>query len=369
MHIAIRRPLGLALAAALLACGLGAASSASARSASTRSVSASIMLRNTAPRVHVVGNRITTARGHHPILRGVVRSGMEYMPVETRSIADGPMSASEVAAMKAWHVNVVRIPVNEDAWNGRGASRVRKAAYRSAVINFVHLLNGHGIIAIIDLHWTDGPSGRAINQQPMPDLAHGIPFWTSVAKTFKGNNSVIFDLFNEPYPPSWSAWRNGGRVPGISYRIAGMQTMVNAIRATGATNVLMVAGMHWASDLSEFNKYAPTDPAHNIIADWHAYSDNQCNTPAKWNSTVAPVAAKYPVIAGEFGGPASNRGGSTIPVYVQRLLPWLDAHHMSYTAWGFETDGGPNLLSSYSRWRPNAYGAWYKSYISRFFRS
>jgi hypothetical protein len=29
----------------------------------------------------------------------------------------------------------------------------------------------------------------------MPDAAQAIPFWTSVANTFKGNNAVILDLF------------------------------------------------------------------------------------------------------------------------------------------------------------------------------
>ena len=42
-------------------------------------------------------------------------------------------------------------------------------------------------------------SAQATCQKPMPDAAQAIPFWTSVASTFKGNDAVIFDLFNEPY--------------------------------------------------------------------------------------------------------------------------------------------------------------------------
>jgi endoglucanase len=319
---------------------------------------------NTASRVHVSGNHLVRGNGTTITLHGVVRSGMEYMCVQSNQISDGPMDQTQVTAMKAWHVNAVRIPLNEDCWNGNGASRVSESAYRTAVINYVRLLNANGIIAIIDLHWSDGPNGQAVNQQPMPDAANGIPFWTSVAQTFKGNNSVIFDLFNEPYPSSWACWENGGTGCGASYKMAGMQQMINAIRATGAKNVIQLAGMQWASDLSQWLQFEPTDPDHNLIADWHAYADNSCNTLTCWNNEVAPVAAKVPVDSGEFGGPSNARGGSEVPPYVEQVLPWMTQHHLSYTAWGFETDGGPYLLSSYSPVTPNVYGAWYKSYLT-----
>jgi endoglucanase len=57
----------------------------------------------------------------------------------------------------------------------------------------------------------------------MPDAAQAIPFWTSVANTFKGNAAVIFDLFNEPYPEladpdhnlaaSWHSYNFAGGAP------------------------------------------------------------------------------------------------------------------------------------------------------------
>ena len=83
------------------------------------------------------------------------------------------------------------------------------ANYISAIKAYVSLLNANGMVAILDLHWTDGAytgpgsgcsSAQATCQKPMPDAAQAIPFWTSVASTFKGNDAVIFDLFNEPYP-------------------------------------------------------------------------------------------------------------------------------------------------------------------------
>ena len=32
--------------------------------------------------------------------------------------SDGPTDAASIAAMKAWHINAVRVPLNEDCWLG-----------------------------------------------------------------------------------------------------------------------------------------------------------------------------------------------------------------------------------------------------------
>jgi hypothetical protein len=99
-------------------------------------------------------------------------------------------------------------------------------------------------------------------------------------------NAVIFDLFNEPYPdralPSetaaWQCWLKGGSscTAGISYPVAGMQTLVNTVRATGASNVIMLGGLAYANDLSQWLTYRPTDPDGNLAAAWNA--DFNCST-------------------------------------------------------------------------------------------
>ncbi|MBY8853551.1 glycoside hydrolase family 5 protein, partial [Saccharothrix sp. MB29] len=105
--------------------------------------------------------------------------------------------------------------------------------------------------------------------------------WSGVATTFKGNDAVVFDLFNEPYPEmaadwdktaGWQCWRDGGTCTGIPYEVAGMQDLVDAVRSTGATNVLMLGGLEWANDLREWLTHKPVDPLGNIAVSWHAYS-------------------------------------------------------------------------------------------------
>ena len=133
----------------------------------------------------------------------------------------------------------------------------------------------------------------------MPDAQYTPTFWTQVATAFKGNNAVLFDLFNEPYPDAannfsnateaWTCLRDGGTCTGIGYQVAGMQTLVNAVRATGATNVVMTGGLTWTNDLSQWLAYKPTDSTGNLMASWHSYNFNGCITTSCWNSTIATV--------------------------------------------------------------------------------
>jgi hypothetical protein len=203
----------------------------------------------------------------------------------------------------------------------------------------------------------------------MPDTADSVPFWRSVARTFKGNDSVIFDLFNEPFPElapgaseteGWTCWLHGGHCTGISYPVAGMQTLVNTVRATGATNVIMLGGIGWAGDLTEWLKYEPHDPDHNLAASWHSYNFSSCVTDSCWSSQIEPVIERVPVIAGEIGEDdcADN--------YIDPLMGWLDARSTSYLAWAWNADfgcgSGPGLITNYAG-TPTGFGQGYRAHL------
>jgi endoglucanase len=351
-------------------------------SATSAPVSVSVVsATSTAPQVQVSGNKLVNASGTPVVLHGVDRSGTEYACVQGWGIFDGPNDQASITAMKAWGVNAVRVPLNEACWNSESYvdSAYAGANYQSAIESYVNLLNDNGIVAILDLHWTDGlytgtssgcSSAEAICQKPMPDTAESVPFWTSVATAFKGNDAVIFDLFNEPYPEradsyneteGWQCWLNGGSdCVGISYSVAGMQTLVNAVRGTGANNVIMLGGLEYSNDLTQWLSYEPTDPDHDLVASWHSYNFNTCSTQSCWTSQVEPVIAQVPVIAGEIG---ENDCADT---YIDPLMTWLDSENTSYLAWAWNADfacaTGPGLITDYNG-DPTAYGAGYESHL------
>ncbi|WP_370745737.1 glycoside hydrolase family 5 protein [Streptomyces sp. LUP30] len=314
-------------------------------------------------------------------LRGVNRSGTEFMCVQNRGIFDGPSDAASVQAIKNWKTNAVRVPLNEDCWLGiNGVNPAYSgSAYRNAVANYVSLLRQYGQNVIVELHWSSGVytgsgsqcSTYASNcQKPMPNRDHTPAFWKSVASTFKNAGGVYFDLFNEPFPnsvmsdynASWRCWRDGGSAcTGFSYTVAGMQELVNAVRSTGATNYIMAGGLSYSNDLSQWLTYAPSDSAGKVAASWHSYNFNYCNTQSCWDSQIAPVAARYPLVVGEIGENDCAHG------YIDTLMNWLDARGLSYLAWTWNTwdcRSGPALISNYNG-TATAYGQGLKDRLAR----
>ena len=101
----------------------------------------------------------------------------------------------------------------------------------------------------------------------MPNTDHSIAFWESAAIYFRNDKNVIFDIFNEPYPDRapgannpWGCLKDGGWCAGIGYQVAGMQSLVDAIRNKGVNNVIMVSGLAYSNDLSKWLDYVPSDP-------------------------------------------------------------------------------------------------------------
>jgi hypothetical protein len=333
---------------------------------------------NTAPQLHVSGNHLVDASGKTVVLHGVNRSGGEFACVQNTGIWNGPMDQASIDAMKTWSINIVRVPLNEACWNAESyvPAADAGATYQQAVVAYVNLLNSNGMVADLDLHWTDGAytgtssacsSAQATCQKPMPDTAQAVPFWTSVANTFKGNNAVIFDLFNEPYPEratgaeasGWTCWKTGGTCAGISYSVAGMQTLVNTVRATGATNVISLGGLAYSNDLTAWLANKPTDSSNNLVASWHSYNFNSCSAQLCWTSQVAPVAAQVPLITGELG---ENTCSSS---YITPLMTWLDSIGATYMAWtwnNWDCSSGPSLITDYTG-AVTAYGAGYKAHL------
>jgi endoglucanase len=342
----VRRWLGLALLA--LAALLGTPGVAAAKPLS----------------ISVNGNSFVNGAGQTVRLLGVDRPGTEYACEQGWGYSSGPIDAADAAAIKAWNVNAVRIPLNEDCWlrlNGQPSGGLSAVTYHQTVQAYVKALAKDGIYSILDLHWSAPGKVVADGQRSMPD-PHSTAFWTSVASTFKHSPWVLFDAFNEPYSPaydgysaypvSWSCWRNGGctvpdardgttPVAGQTYAAVGMQQLVNAIRATGATNPILVGGLAYANDLTGWLANEPNDPDHQLAASVHVYNGNDCSSVSCWNSQLAPVAAQVPLVTGEFDESDCSEN------FDDSYMNWADAHGVSYLAWGWYVLTGQPCSSLY----------------------
>ena len=328
-----------------------------------------------APNLRVHGLQLVDGpgAGHVVQLRGINRSGLEYGCIQGWGFFDSPHpdqidDPKMIAAMKSWNINAVRIPLNEDCWLGIHTRRYRGGvAYQRIVESYVQALHAAGLYVVLDLHWAGPGAAAASGQIPMVDRDHGLTFWRSLARAFKRDHALIFDLYNEPFGITWSCWLTGCTIPAGggrgAYVAAGMQELVNAVRSVGARQPLMLGGIAYASDLSGWVANQPRDPLHQLIAAEHNYGGlAPCN--AGCEAAILAARAHVPVELGEFGETDCHHA------YVDAMMRFADAHRIGYLAWTWDAvrphswscTGGPSLITSY-RGTPTGYGIGVRNHL------
>lgn len=277
------------------------------------------------------GNTIRDASGNVVALRGFNRAGRAD---ETQPAG---LTEHDVARMKAWGANVVRLTLSQPVWL-RGCSSYR-SSYPTAVDRAVGWITRRGMLAVLDLQY-GSPTCSTTGLTPMPDRGSQV-FWRQVGNRYKNQPLVAFDLFNEPHDVSDGVWRDGGWATtqnGTTYRAVGMQTLVNTVRGLGATNLVLVGGLDHASTVPT------TAPLRgpNLVYAAHAY---ECAEPWKCTSTDAraqlerfvEIGRTTPVILSEFGHPTTHSLAGTL--WNQSAIDFADRQGWSWAVWAWHTHG------------------------------
>jgi aryl-phospho-beta-D-glucosidase BglC (GH1 family) len=257
------------------------------------------------------------------------------------------------ASMADWHMNVVRFALNEGNWLRYVCNGIQpdpKNNYQAAVKQAVTHANAAGLYVILDLHWAAPAPYCPTGQGSFADADHSVAFWTSVARTFKNNPAVMFELFNEPFGDNiyanWSGQdgallRDGGS-SGVflqqnsntgainrlnsNWQVAGFNQLIFAIRSTGATNIVLAAPIGWAGEIELWEKFKPTDPAGQLAVAWHVYGNHDMAAAQR----VLNVG--FPIVITETNGKLSAKGGNNVD---NQLFNWADSQDVGYLWWGW----------------------------------
>lgn len=282
--------------------------------------------------LHVTGNQILDANNAPVRLRGVTAGILDSYPY-INTLND--VTEASFNAAKSWGVNAVRVPLSEQYWFQSWGCRygITPADYQNNVATVVQRITSRGMLAILDLHVNTKTNTGWCNaaQQPMADYPRAITFWQQVANRFKNNPLIAFDLYNEPHDISWYIWRNGGTVLDISgyWRAAGMQQMYDAIRGTGAQNLVFVSGNKWAT-------VPPPSTSllygYNIVYAAHAYTTT--TPPSQLLDPWTVLSLQQPMAVTEFGWHDNSDG-----TFNANVIAWAEAHNVSWLA--FIWNAGP----------------------------
>jgi endoglucanase len=309
--------------------------------------------------LHVEGRQVLGKDGKPVWLQGV-----NVVSLEWSATGEQVMKAAQVA-MDQWKANIIRLPVGQKWWFGRGSGQKDGgAAYRQLVDEVITLVANRGKYVLLDLHQFGAP------RQEHAD------FWKDAAAKYKDHPAVLFDLFNEPHGMSWEVWRNGGEVEqkkktgeedaflnaeekakiAETRKSIGMQRLLDTVRETGARNIVLVGGLDYAYDLSGIAKgFALQEKGGNgIVLSTHIYPWKK-----GWAEKVLVVAEQYPILVGEVGAGAKKM--EWLPAeyqedavtWVPEMIGFIQKHKFHWTAFAFHPKAGPAMLEDWS-YKPNA---------------
>jgi hypothetical protein len=305
---------------------------------------------------------------------GLLRDGKPWMPqgvVVTALISAaataGPVGPayvaareiwgpSEIGAIKAYGADTINLKASQPALDPAGGHY--DPNYLTKIAAAVSLARRSGLTVILSME-SQSPTGVP-NQLPMPtDASVTAPqsstarAWQILAPAFASDQGVLYQLFDEPCakqdtPEAWDQWQEGH------------QAAINAIRAAGAKNLLIVEGIRCGKWLTQVRDL--TDPLHPMIYAVHPYPMPQgVRRSAADNFTAADFdrnfgqwqAKGHVVIATEWDIWSGNchdgsDGNPTSPEIAVNLLSYLKSHRIGLVVWAMDL---PSTIWTDRNWR------------------
>ncbi len=365
--------------------------------------------------ISVCGNKFVNQSGQTVVLRGANTEGTQYDCTNGGAgfYADPTISAgdyaTEIRAMKAWGINVVRVNLNADCWLGlNGVPPATSAtgypipsgdsfdtavnSYMNEMGNYVDALNAAGIYAELDLELST-PLSLTSNGAGSPNPVYDDTtqqFWQSVASYFRNNPAVILGGFSQPFPPQangspppgWScildgclvpSYPNDGVVTSSAYPNQGVAQLISDIRQYNTTAPLVVQGPETSGDMNQWLAYyypggASLDPSNELASGFSVYfpfGNSPCSftkdvataCPAPDTSAMVQVASLTPVLAdqvGDFGCSNSDMFPFLQSVDAQNSTHGVD---IGYLGWAWTTyNCDPNLITDWTTGAPSTMG-------------
>jgi endoglucanase len=221
------------------------------------------------------------------------------------------VTQSDVAQIKTWGFNAVRVPIHYEYFVNEGTPDVWNNQGFTLLDNLISWCRDAGIYVIIDLHATPGgQSDNAISDYDNTKLSFWdsavnktktVELWRKISERYKLESWVAgYDLINEP------AWNlpNGTDLRNIYGRIT------DVIRANSDNHILFIEGNWYAND------YTGLTPAWdaNMVYTFHKYWSATSNQDIKW-ITDFRSAQNRPIWCGEHGENSNDHFTKTVEVF------------------------------------------------------
>lgn len=219
---------------------------------------------------------------------------------------------------KAWGWNIVRTNL---ICQPPGSPTV--AELNAGIDAFIDEYTAKKIVVMVDCHDVTGKNYSASSSQ----IQALYPFWDRLARKYKDNPYVWFNMFNEP---------STGKAPAdVDNWMALQRDALARLRAIAPNNVFVADIPGWGQGVSTFTGSNPVTNLGagqcNVLYAWHAYGalteDGPFGTYADWGDEAASLRNhravlsyirdhNIPVVIGELGDPLTlNEGTAGMPIW------------------------------------------------------
>lgn len=206
----------------------------------------------------------------------------------------------------------------------------------SRVDRLIEWCRRYEIYVILDMHGAPGgQTGQNIDdsEDDTPRLfieeqkqLELIELWKLLAKRYSNEKAVAgYDLLNEPLP-NWFNEYNDQVLP--LYR-----KLIDEIRKIDENHMIILEGVHWATDFSIFDEFSVEEARNNIMLQFHKYWSN----PDKESMQhLLNLQDKFniPLFMGE--------GGENNCAWYTMMFPLYEKLNISWSFWSYKKMGCTN---------------------------
>jgi hypothetical protein len=241
---------------------------------------------------------------------------------------------AELSSLQSWGADTVRFQIGQPELDLQ--SSLYTASFVTQLQAAVAQARTLGLNVILSVQ--DEAQTGETSPASLPD-AGTARAWTTLLTVANGDQGILFEMFSEPSlsatSANWITWQSA------------YQALVAAIRAAGATNVLLADGLQGGTTFAG----APTlsDPLGETGYAVEPWFFPNYRTTAAYDTAFGNLAATNVVVAAAWstldGGAYAEYCGPTTPSDAQTLLNYLLAKKIGVTGFAFDDPGVGSTLN------------------------
>lgn len=277
--------------------------------------------------------------------------GMEYDAKFWKAYYDTYITEEDIRLIAERGFNSVRLPINARHLMRSVPSNIThtdtcshpnwQVEFQTETIERIDRLiewcKKYNLYVILDMHGAPGgQTGQNIDdsEHDKPELfldieqiGNGIKceeeliqLWIKIAERYEGEDCIAgYDLLNEPLPNWWKEL-NPKVLP--LYR-----KLIAAIRKVDKKHMIILEGVHWASDFSIFDSFTKEEAANNILLQFHKYW-NEPDEESLESFLEVSKRLEVPLFMGE--------GGENNCEWYTTAFPLYERLHISWNFWTYK---------------------------------